>query len=178
MRIGYRVRQFWTALHAAPTENELSEVRGVLSPSLMALFLQMQPGEQAHSLRIYRGLCDRGETHPDLLVAALLHDVGKSCHPLRLWERVLIVLAQKLFGPRVKAWGHRQSRGWRRAFVVAEQHPAWGAELAAQAGASPLAVRLIRRHQETLHPELSQPPADPILEDRLLVQLQLLDNQN
>lgn len=178
MRIGYRIRQFWEALHAAPTEYELAEVRGVLSPPLMVLFLQMQPGEQAHSLRIYRGLCDRGETHPDLLVAALLHDVGKSRHPLRLWERVLIVLAQKLFGKRMKAWGQGQPRGWRRAFVIAEQHPAWGAELAAQAGASPLAVRLIRHHQEGPDPDLPLPHADKALEARLLVHLQLLDNQN
>jgi hypothetical protein len=37
---------------------------------------------------------------------------------------------------------------WRKAFVVAAQHPKWGAEMAAAAGTLPLAVALIRRHQD------------------------------
>jgi hypothetical protein len=37
---------------------------------------------------------------------------------------------------------------WQQPLVVAEQHPAWGAELAAAAGGSFLAVALIRRHAD------------------------------
>jgi hypothetical protein len=54
--------------------------------------------------------------------------------------------------------------------VVAIQHPAWGAEMAAEAGSSPLVVALIRRHQNLLQDEAVS------LEDRLLGALQRVDN--
>ncbi len=138
----------------------------------MSIFNQMHPSEQAHSLRIARQLIEQGETHPDLLAAALLHDSGKSNHPLHLWERALIVLSKALFPDKAKQWGSGGPKGWKRAFVVAEQHGEWGAQMAAQAGASPQVVELIRRHQ--LPPER---PAEN-LEDRLLLRLQRVDDES
>ena len=151
----------------------------MLSPSLMTLFMRMQPSEQAHSLWIYEQLLQQNETDRDLLVAALLHDVGKSRHPLRLWERVVIVLGKAWFPERIKGWGKAAPRGWKRPFVIAEQHPAWGAELAAQAGAAPLAVALIRHHQDSPEAILGQANGkNQPLEDRLLARLQSLDNES
>jgi hypothetical protein len=67
-------------------------------------------------------------------------------------------------------WGARpEARGWRRAFATAAHHPVWGADLAAQAGAAPLTVDLIRRHQARL--ERRETPAD-----ELLALLQTLDD--
>jgi hypothetical protein len=62
--------------------------------------------------------------------------------------------------------------GWRRAFIVAEQHPIWGADLAAECGTSQLAVSLIARHQEQIPPEASS------MEDILLRKLQAVDDNN
>lgn len=174
-RLLYRARQLWLAWRAVPNDGDLELARGALSPALMALFMGMQPGEQAHSLHIFHRLRRSGVTHPDLLAAALLHDVGKSLHPLRLWERVLIVLGKAAFPGKVRLWGQASPGGWQRAFVVAEQHPAWGAEMAARAGASPLAAALIRRHQDSLSPG---PAAVESLEYRLLYHLQLLDDES
>ncbi len=56
MRLRYRVRQFWHALTARPTPEDLALARQALSPAQMELFLQLQPSEQAHSLKIYRQL--------------------------------------------------------------------------------------------------------------------------
>lgn len=173
MRIAYRARQFWHALFAKPKPEELALARAALPVSLMELFDQLQPGEQAHSLKIYRQLVEQGETQPDLLVAALLHDVGKSRYKLHIWDRVLIVLARAAFPQQVKTWGRGNPTGWQRAFVIAEQHPTWGAQMAAQAGASPLTVSIIRRHQD---PSLVVPnKAHPLFEDQLLNQLKILD---
>ncbi len=190
MRILYRVRQFWQALTAVPNPEDVETARGLLTPSLMTLFLGMQPSEQAHSLRILQQLRQQGESDPDLLAAALLHDLGKSCHPLSIWERTLIVLGKAFFSRQAGQWGKGEPRGWRRAFVVAAQHPAWGAEMAVQAGASPLTAALIRRHQEFTSaqqmPEHGQKKVffeemaleETALEDRLLYRLQLLDNES
>jgi hypothetical protein len=169
------VRQFFLALRAAADPRDLGQARAVLTPETMKLFVGMQSSEQAHAVSVYRQLVAQGETCPDLLAAALLHDVGKSLSPLRLWERVLIVLAKASFPAQSRRWGSQPAEGlgrWRRAFVVAEQHPAWGAVLAAEAGASPRTVALIRQHQE---PASAQ--ADPETK-RLLSRLQAVDDSN
>jgi putative nucleotidyltransferase with HDIG domain len=172
VRIGYRVRQFSHALTAAPGPQDLEQVRQALSPRLANLFLQLQASEQAHSLQVYRQLRDRGQADPDLLAAALLHDVGKSRFRLRLWERVAIVLGKALLSAQVRRWGQGAPRGWKRPFVIAEQHAAWGAEMAARCGATPLTVTIIRRHQDALRPPWSRP------EDALLYQLQIVDDES
>lgn len=172
MRILYRAGQFWRALWAHPSQHELQEARAILTPELMAVFQSQQPSEQAHSLEILHKLQDAGHRHPDLMVAALLHDAGKSRCPLNVWERALVVLGKFFFPNRVPSWGGGEPAAWRRSFVVAEQHARWGAEMAALAGASSLATALIRRHQTPLK------TAPTNLEDRLLLQLQQVDNES
>ncbi|MCC7129426.1 MAG: hypothetical protein B6D39_01185 [Anaerolineae bacterium UTCFX2] len=177
MRPIYRIRQFWSALTAAPSEPEAQHLEEVLSPSLMALFRQQPPAEQRHSLKVYARLVAQGENSPELLAAALLHDVGKSRSPLCAWERALVVLVQAAAPDLARRWGsgaqHDAARGWRRSFVVAAQHPAWGAEMARAAGAAPLTVNLILRHQDAPLPvwEAGQ-------EDRLLFILQNQDDNS
>ncbi|MGD2157008.1 MAG: HD domain-containing protein [Anaerolineales bacterium] len=172
-RILYRVFQFWKAFEGVLAPEELEPARAVLSHRQMSLFEKLHPSEQRHSLRVMRALQGQGENHPDLLKAALLHDVGKTCHPLRPFERVLIVLSEAAFPRLAERWGQGSARGWRRPFVVAKQHPKWGAEMSADADVSPITQSLIRRHQEQLSPE------EPThLEDRLLVLLQRADDQS
>jgi hypothetical protein len=175
-RVCYRVRQFFHAVWVDVDPGELEHARSVLTPAQRSLFAGMQRSEQAHALKVYRQLVDQGETSPDLLVAALLHDVGKSCSPLWVWERVLIVLARLAFPVRSRRWGNTSPekaghKFWKRAFIVAEQHPAWGAALAADAGVSPLAVNLIRLHQD--------PPSTTTEASvkRLLIKLQAVDDR-
>jgi hypothetical protein len=171
--ISYRLRQFWLALRSpTPTTEQLAVAQEVLNSSQMALFKQMQAGEQVHSLLVLNTIQEQGEMHPDLMIAALLHDVGKIRYPLRLWERIFIVLGNKFFPGLTKSWGNSTPRGWRRPFVVAAQHPVWGAELALEAGTTSLAASLIRRHQE-IQPEI----ITNNLEDQLLSALKKADNQ-
>jgi putative nucleotidyltransferase with HDIG domain len=185
VQIIYRSRQFWRAIIARPDPDDIARAHAILPPELMALFLRMHPSEQAHCMWIFRQLIERGEMNEDLLMAALLHDVGKSRHPLNLWERVVVVLGRAFFPERVKDWGQAEARGWRRPFVVAEQHASWGAEMVSRAGASPMMVSLIRRHQESFDRVLEK--QTPIqrgsmscasLEDQLLNSLQLLDGES
>ena len=141
----------------------------------------MHYSEQAHSLRVLKELRRQGEENSDLQTAALLHDVGKIRAPLRLWERVLVVVVRTICPNCVKKWGavgkydSLEGLGWRRAFVVAEKHPAWGADLVSQRGGSDLAVALVARHQEQLPPNSEKKES---IEDCLLDKLQAVDNQS
>ena len=172
-RIFYRVRQFWQILTAVPGAQALTQANAALSPSLMNLFSRLQTGEQAHSLAIFHQLREQGENNQDLLVAALLHDVGKTRYPLQLWERVWVVLGKTFWPERAREWGQSEPCGWKKAFVVSERHAAWGAEMAAQAGASALAVSLIRFHHD--RGKVNHPGSS---EDQLLYRLQRLDSES
>ncbi|HIE37855.1 MAG TPA: phosphohydrolase [Anaerolineae bacterium] len=167
-RVAYRTRQFLRALTASLVEEDLEEVEGVLTPPQRALFLRMPLADRRHGLAVYRALQARGGRPRDLLVAALLHDVGKAAAPLPLWVRVAVVLLER-FAPRLlERLGGGEARGWRRPFVVYRRHAEIGAEWAAQAGCSPLTVGLIRRHQEAMDWVEGE-------EDRLLALLQEVD---
>ena len=170
----YRVRQFWAAVRNHPLDQaDLTPAKRILTEEQMALFSRLQPSEQAHGLHVLQTLRNTGESHPDLLTAALLHDIGKIKYPLQVWERVIIVLCKRLAPRKLVAWGNSTPGGWKRPFVVAVQHPKWGAILAAQAGTNELATRLIKNHQK----DLSRCELEAH-EKHLLGLLQEADNQN
>ncbi len=177
MRVAYRVRQFWQAFVAAPHAEQLRDVGKLLPAALYMLFCRMPPSEQTHALEVYQRLRRRAVHDPELLQAALLHDVGKALHPLKLWERVVVVLAQGVAPGVVKRWGKASPQGWRRAFAVAVQHASWGAELAAQAGASAAVVYLIRNHHAIEMPPTGEHlRVSPELLERWLYLLKAADN--
>ena len=174
----YRTRQFFEMIFSHPTPEDLALARQILTPTQLALFSRLQLSEQAHAVRVLQKVevvChSNGIALPDdLRVAALLHDVGKVRYPLRLWERVMVVLGKAIAPERVKNWENHPPRGWVRPFVVAAHHPNWGADLVAERGASPRVVALIRRHQDHL-------PKNDFNndEDRLLAILQAVDDES
>jgi putative nucleotidyltransferase with HDIG domain len=171
MGIRYRVHQFFHALYPKLPPDEAVLVRSHLPETLLPLYYQMGKSDRIHSLRVFRALVDAGESDPDLLAAALLHDVGKSKAPLCPLERTMVVLAN-LFAPdRVVHWGEGDPRGWRKSFVVAIQHPHWGSEMVREYGSSELLAYLIREHQRDPSPAFGEG-------DELLARLQDADGRN
>lgn len=172
MGLRYRLRQLFNNLTAGPLhEDARAEIGAVLSPAEVALFGRFTHADQWHSYRVLRTLRDAGYNHPDLLAAALLHDIGKTRCPLSAWDRTVIVVGEALFPGRADEWGRGQPASWRRPFVARTCHPAWGAEMAIQAGSRPAVVDLILRHQDQLAGTESE-------NDRLLAYLQWADDQN
>jgi hypothetical protein len=149
-RIRYRVTQFFQTLRDTfrplDASVDVPYVRNRLSPPLQALFRRLPRAEQHHGITVARALEDQGYDDPDLLTAALLHDVGKLKHPPRLWERVIVVLGEHYVPERAERWSKGKPRGLRRGFVVRRRHPAWGAALVEGAGGAARAVALIRNH--------------------------------
>jgi hypothetical protein len=166
----YRARQFFQALSANLDEEDWQVLRENLTPKELAAFGRMSAADQRHSLEVYYTLVREGRTHPDLLKAALLHDIGKGGGDIHLWHRVAIVLIRAFF-PIALKW-LAVPDGWRRPFYIHYYHPILGAEMAKRLGCSPLTVELILRHQ----PTLELPPWDPTPEQlELLKALQEVD---
>jgi len=175
----YRVRQFKQAVSAPElNETELAEVQAILSGAQVDLFLRFDRGEQRHSYQVMHTLQAAGHTQPELLQAALLHDVGKTRAPLSVWDRSLIVLAAKVMPGKTAVYGQSAAQGWQRPFVVKAQHPAWGAQMAEAAGSSALVVALIRRHQDDLVATAVVETTVSSEENNLLRLLQWADNQH
>jgi hypothetical protein len=132
----YRIRQFWQAI----TATEPSAIPEQLAPALHDLYLSMRPADRAHAWRTFCALDASEQVDQNLAAAALLHDLGKSGASIHLWDRVLLVLAERLAA-------HWLARGRHGAGLRALLgHAQAGAERAAAGGASPLTVALIRYH--------------------------------
>ena len=146
-KIGYRVWQFWQSLKKSPRLDEWKKAQGILNPAELELFSKLPVPDQNHSLRVLSTLESAGEIEPDLLKAALLHDIGKTRYPLNRWERIFAVLIEGFFPQTAKDWGKKEPKGLHRPLAIIYQHPFWGADLAEKAGSNQRVIWLIRHHQ-------------------------------
>lgn len=170
-RIRYRVEQFFRALTARVSDEEVRRATRALTPEAQSLFRNQAAQDQRHALAVYHALWQEGHKDPHLLAAALLHDAGKAATRLSAVHRSIIVLLGR-FAPNLLA---RLSRGepewWNRTFVIHARHPEIGARWAEEANCSSLTVDLVRRHEE----ELTSCQTE---QDRLLAALQAADDAN
>jgi putative nucleotidyltransferase with HDIG domain len=128
----------------------------------LSLFETMPSYDRQHALIVARALESEGHDDPDVLAAALLHDVGKTAHQdgaLRLVHRVAVVLMRALGSGVLESVAEDQPGSWRHPFHVQRFHASIGADLARNAGCSPRTVQLIRCHEDridqTEDPELA-----------------------
>ncbi len=176
-RARYRVRQFFRGLTARVGDDERRELGQYLSPDAQILFARMPVDAQRHSLNVMRTLRAAGYADPDLLTAALLHDVGKVAADdagvkINLWLRGPLVLAEA-FAPKMLAQQavDDPQRGWRYALHVHFAHPQIGAVWAGDAGCDELVCWLIAHHQD-------KTPLTDEQDKLLLTILQWADEQN
>ncbi len=84
-----------------------------------------------------------GAAERDLVIAALLHDVGKGQQ--QLWHRVAYVLLSR-WSPRALQQLARPSHGWRAALARLRDHPLLGAAIARSLGYNETVCQLIEKH--------------------------------
>jgi len=166
--IFYRAQQFWQAIRIKELpQTAVSDINTQLTPAEQAIFYKLPISDQWHSYKVLQTLQSAGAMDSALQTAALLHDVGKAQSPLSVWDRSFIVVMKRLLPEKTAVWGEGEAMGWKRPFVVRENHPAWGAKMATTANSNPAAIDLIARHQS--------PPA---ANDEQLRLLQWADDQN
>jgi hypothetical protein len=145
----YRLRQGLRALFAFAFAVDESLAAHHLSPALLASFRAMRRSERQHSLRVLRALLRAGEVSPALAIAALLHDVGKSCYPMALWQRSLPVLVRAIAPTLFARLSQSDPQNpWVRGFVVYMHHPRWSAEIIIRCGGGDDAAWLAEHHAD------------------------------
>jgi hypothetical protein len=139
-RAAYRVRQLRRTLRPRVSEREREAARLLLGPGLFPLFDSMQPADQRHCLDVYQRLARDGNSDPEVLRAALIHDAGKgriAGARFDAWHRVAYVILES--APHLlDAIAHR-NHGLRSL----HEHARRTIELAREFGAPPGVVRLL-----------------------------------
>lgn len=161
-QVAYRLRQVRQQLGFADplSEVEKQTVAELLPEAAYTLFTSQSDADQQHALRVCRGLQARGHSNPDLLVAALLHDVGKGNKRVPFWTRPAIVLGKRLTPGLLKRLVHypvtKNLPRWQRSLSYAWWHADVGADLAADISLNAEVVAYIRRHHRPNSPELAE----------------------
>jgi hypothetical protein len=140
------VRQFLAGFRGWLEPDEIVEVRSLLPPPEIDLFVRMQGRDQKHSFRVLRWLqrsaAERGVTlSRPLIEAALLHDVGKG--RLATWHRVAFVLLDAATPRLARRVERERGHGWRNALWRLRHHAHLGAARLAAAGVDPRVVELV-----------------------------------
>jgi putative nucleotidyltransferase with HDIG domain len=146
----WRVRQFAHALHNRPDPEVDTALRQILaSDAQWALLVRLTAFDRAHHLRVHALLVESGHDDPDLLLAALLHDVGKADEhgrvgPIHRAAHVLLGWLAPGLLTRVAVSG-----GWfGHGLWLSLHHAEHGAALARRAGASERCCALIAAHAD------------------------------
>jgi putative nucleotidyltransferase with HDIG domain len=139
-----RVRQFLAAVRARVSDHEMAILEEYLNPSQRELFRAMSPIDQRHCLDVFSTLLQQGHSDPDLLRAALLHDLGKK--GIHLWHRVTGVLLEAFRPMLLEKLAVNRPQSWLYGFYIYRHHADLSAELARRSGCSPSVVELIKEH--------------------------------
>lgn len=173
-RLIYRSRQFFDAVHAAPPETSAAELG--LTQQQYELWLAQSPADRRHTLAVWTLLRDAGQITPELLCAALLHDVAKTvpaCWPdrpsapvrrFRLWHRCAVVVLRALApGLFIRLGKPVAPSSWRYPFYLSRHHAELGAYMAERVGCLPRTIVLIRGHTDHHAPQADSDELQAIL---------------
>ncbi len=144
MGIRYRLWQFVQAVRGPSKPPDLGPFADLLTTEQTKLFASMAIVDQHHCLAVAQALAAQGLRQPDLLRAALIHDVGKSLGCIRLWERVVYVLLRCFAPGMIRRMGSAQPGRFGHGLYLLAHHADLGAQLAAEVGFSEATVRFVR----------------------------------
>ena len=139
---------------------------GYLTPEQRARFGQLPEFDQQHLCRVANYLIASGVTDSDVVVAGLLHDIGKcdGGHCVTLPDRIGKVLMKRFCPGRLHQVAAEYPEGRFKGLALTMRHPEIGARIASELGCSERACWLIRFHE-----------AETDLGDSDLAQLQAAD---
>jgi hypothetical protein len=144
----HRVGQFVAHVRARVDPEEVALVRRVLPDRAAQLFDAMPVADRRHGLDVAERLLRSGLDDPDLLGAALLHDVAKGKR-MRLAHRVGGVLLEALAPSVLRRLADPNPASWRHPFHLYLHHQPMSADLVLASGCSTRLADFIRGRAET-----------------------------
>lgn len=152
--INHLIKRFVHSLTKLNKDDEAESILfSVLSEKERQLFEQQSTTDQKHGFRSSRRLVEiEGQgAHPDLVIAAALHDVGKTESQLGVLGRVVATCVATLCGlGRVHAWGDKRRGTMLNRISIYVTHPEIGAKMLEEAGSNELAITWARDHHKAL----------------------------
>lgn len=148
---GHRVRQGLLALAPRPEPDEALFIHRWLTERQRDAFMELSAHDRGHLVRVARELTRQAPGNHDLIVAGLLHDLGKangSAH-VRLIDRTAKVLLERLSPRLLGMLTPPGTGGLRTGLTLAAHHAEFGAERARQLGCSERVVWLIKHHEDS-----------------------------
>lgn len=113
-------------------------------------FLTLSRFDQQHHHCVYDTLRSAGHTDPDLLVAGLVHDIGKHENGKRVGfvARAAKVVLGRTAPGLLRSLAQPPASGWRAGIVLAVHHPEIGANRARALGFDERVCVLIQTHED------------------------------
>ena len=105
--------------------------------------------DQQHLCRVANHLRENGVTDPDVIVAGLLHDIGKfdGVTSVKLTDRVGKVVLKRFAPGTLQKAAASYPGGHFDGLALTVRHPELGAEIARELGCSERTCWLIRHHE-------------------------------
>jgi hypothetical protein len=150
----HRVGQFIGHLTARVDPAEETRARDLLPAAAWPLFASMPTADRRHALDVASRLLVAGQSDPDLLAAAMLHDVAKG-RRMRLWHRVTGVVLQAVAPRGLERLASPEQRSWRYPFHLYLHHAELSAEAALNAGCGARVAAFIRGSVEPSDAQLA-----------------------
>jgi predicted HD phosphohydrolase len=144
-----RIEQVLLGLRPVPDPAEADVTSRLLNPDTQVLFDRLAIHDRRHLVRVALELERTDPGNSDLVLAGLLHDVGKAddAGHVRLIDRILKVFLERV-SPGMLDWAARPGRSrLRHGMQLAVNHASLGASLAEQSGCSARTVWLIKNHE-------------------------------
>jgi hypothetical protein len=116
--------------------HELARAASWVEPGLWEIFIDQQTADQRHGYRAGSKIASDPTNHKNLVVAAMMHDVGKRHSRLGVVGRTVATLLMAIGAP----MSRRMARY--------RDHGALGADELERAAAPPIAVLFARHHQD------------------------------
>lgn len=146
-RARHLVRRFVTTLRGrSPEQVDERWVRSLLVPREIELWERMTATDRAHGVEVARRTAESIDT-PEVLAAALLHDVGKVEADAGIVSRVLATLVDP-FVSETRASGWAQRTGPVGTLGRLLCYPQIGARLLADVGSARLVVQWAAEHHQ------------------------------
>jgi hypothetical protein len=147
--LGHLAKRFaWSAVPFGPPRSDEQWALGVLEPDEVELWSRMSRPDRRHAIGVARRTASLlGDEVPQVMAAALLHDVGKLEASLGTAGRTVVTAAALMAGRRrLLQWGQRSRRRFLQRAALYLTHDRLGADLLEAAGSDPLVVAWAAQH--------------------------------